>query len=391
MGARHSGHRPPSALRSFLSSETAGGAMLMAAAATALIVANSPWGAVYERLLHMRVGELDLLHWTDDGLMALFFLLVGLEVKREVLDGQLSTWSARLLPGVAALGGMAVPAVIYLAVNAGDPAAMRGWAIPSATDIAFALGILSLLGRRVPVSLKVFLTALAIIDDLGAVLIIALFYTHDLQWPALAAAGGVLAVLVALNRLKVGSLWPYMALGAVLWWFVFRSGVHPTLAGVATALTVPLRRSPARPDDEASPLHRLEHFLQPWVAFVVLPIFGFANAGVSFAGVTLATLAERVPLGVALGLFLGKQIGVFLPSWLLVRSGVVDMPAHANLRQLYGISVLCGVGFTMSLFIGFLAFPDPAAETLVKLGVLTGSLASGVFGYALLRTLQARR
>ncbi len=369
----------------FFQSEAAGGLILMGVAALALVVANSPLSTIYFSALHTSVGGLDLLHWINDGLMAIFFLLVGLEIKREVVDGELSTWPRRILPGVAAAGGMLVPALVYIAFQAGDPTTVRGWAIPAATDIAFALGILSLLGSRVPVSLKVFLTALAIIDDLGAVVIIALFYTSGLSVWALAAAAAALAVLIAMNRMKVAALTPYLLVGAALWWFTLQSGVHATLAGVALALTIPLRRSLAAPDDAHSPLHRLEHAIQRWVAFAVVPIFGFANAGISFAGLSPAALLAPVPLGVAAGLFLGKQLGVFGSVWLLVRMGLADCPAHATWRQVYGVSVLCGIGFTMSLFIGLLAFKSPELQDATKLGVLAGSVLSAAVGWLILR------
>ena len=382
-------HRRPSALRAFFKSEAAGGLILMGVAALALVVANSPLAEAYFATLHTAVAGLDVLHWINDGLMAVFFLLVGLEIKREVVDGELSTWPRRILPGVAAAGGMLVPALVYLAFQGGDAVTMHGWAIPAATDIAFALGILSLLGKRVPVSLKVFLTALAIIDDLGAVLIIAFFYTSDLAVWALAGAGVALAALIVLNRLKVMALTPYLVVGAVLWWLTLKSGVHATLAGVALALTIPLRRSLAAPDDAESPLHRLEHAIQPWVAFLVVPIFGFANAGVSFAGLSFGALLAPVPLGVAAGLFLGKQVGVFGSVWLLVRLGWAERPAHATWRQVYGVAVLCGIGFTMSLFIGLLAFKSPELQEATKLGVLAGSLLSAILGWAILRRAPA--
>ena len=381
--------RPPSVLRAFFQSGAAGGLVLMGVAALALVVANSPLAEAYFAALHAPVAGLDVLHWINDGLMAVFFLLVGLEIKREVVDGELSTWPRRILPGVAAAGGMLVPALVYLAFQGGDPVTMHGWAIPAATDIAFALGILSLLGKRVPVSLKVFLTALAILDDLGAVLIIAFFYTSDLALWALAGAGLALAALIGMNRLKVTALAPYLAVGGVLWWLTLQSGVHATLAGVALALTIPLRRSLAAPDDVHSPLHRLEHAIQPWVAFAVVPIFGFANAGVSFAGLSFGDLLAPVPLGVAAGLFLGKQVGVFGSVWLLVRLGWAERPARASWRQVYGVSVLCGIGFTMSLFIGLLAFNDPDLQEATKLGVLAGSVLAAGLGWAILRRAPA--
>jgi NhaA family Na+:H+ antiporter len=353
----------------------------MVVAALALLIANSPLASLYFDALHVYVGGLSLQHWINDALMAVFFLLVGLEIKREFLDGQLSTWPRRLLPGVAAIGGMIVPALVFVALNLGSPENLRGWAIPAATDIAFALGVLALLGRRVPVSLKIFLAALAIIDDLGAVVIIALFYTADLAALWLGAAGLVLAVLFGLNRAGVERLSVYLLLGAVLWACVLQSGVHATLAGVALALTIPIRPAPARPDDPSSPLHILEHALQPWVAFLIVPVFGFANAGVSLAGLDAADLVAPLPLGIAAGLFLGKQVGVFLATWAAVRLNWADRPEHASWSQVYGVSLLAGIGFTMSLFIGLLAFPDaPELQDAVKVGVLSGSLLSGIVG-----------
>jgi Na+:H+ antiporter, NhaA family len=374
--------RPPaSALREFLKSEAGGGIVLMVAAAAALAIANSPLAPAYFGALKTYVGGLSILHWINDALMAVFFLLIGLEIKREFLDGQLSTWPRRILPGLAAAGGMVAPALIYIALNADNAETLRGWAIPTATDIAFALGVLALLGSRAPVSLKVFLTALAIIDDLGAVAIIAAFYTADLALLWLGLAGLTLAVLAGLNRAGVERLLPYLALGAVLWFFVLKSGVHATLAGVALALIIPLRPSPGRPDDLASPLHILEHALHPYVAFLIVPVFGFANAGVSLAGMSWAALLAPVPLGIAAGLFVGKQIGVFLTTWVAVKLGWADCPEDASLAQVYGVSLLCGIGFTMSLFIGLLAFPaSPELQDAVKIGVLSGSVLSAVVG-----------
>ena len=377
--------RPKSVLREFLDSEAAGGLVLMAAAALALFTANSPLSEAYFGALHLHLGPLELLHWINDGLMAVFFLFVGLEIKREMLDGQLATWPRRVLPGVAALGGMLVPAAIYLAFNFQDPGRLRGWAIPAATDIAFALGVISLLGKRVPTSLKVFLAALAIIDDLGAVVIIALFYTAELSVWALTAAAVVFAALVTLNRLRITRLGPYLALGGLLWIFFLQSGVHATLAGVLLALTIPLRKAPAAPDTMESACHRLEHGLAPWVAFLVVPVFGFANAGVSLAGLELGDLLAPVPLGIAVALFLGKQIGVFSFPWLVIKAGWADLPGHATWKQLYGVSLLCGIGFTMSLFIGLLAFRLPEEQDAVKLGVLVGSILAGLAGWTVLR------
>ena len=366
--------RSRSALRDLLTGQAAGGLALMAASALALIVANSPWAEGYAHALHTPIGPLGLQHWINDGLMAVFFLLVGLEIKREALEGQLRTWTDRILPGAAALGGMVVPALVYVAFNLGM-GTVRGWAIPAATDIAFALGVLALLGRRVPVSLKVFLSAVAIVDDLGAVIVIALFYSGGLDGPMLAAAGGLLAGLVLLNRTGVTRLAPYLILGAVLWVVVLRSGVHATVAGVALALTIPLGR-----DHGASPLHRLEHALSPWVAFAIVPVFGFANAGVTLTGLGRDALLEPVTLGVAAGLFVGKQVGVFASLRLLVGLGLAQRPGGSSWGQVYGTAVLCGIGFTMSLFIGALAFPDAGHEAAVKLGVLVGSLLSGLVG-----------
>ena len=384
--------RPRSALRTFLDNEASGGLVLMGAAALALVVANSPLSGAYFDALHSHVLGLSVLHWINHALMGVFFLLVGLEIKREMLDGQLSTWPRRALPGIAAFGGMIVPAVIYLAFNAGANGHPRGWAIPSATDIAFALGVLSLLGPRVPISLKVFLTALAILDDLGAVLIIAVFYTSELNLYALGGAIFVLGLLQGLNRAGFTDLKPYLLLGVVLWFLVLMSGVHATLAGVALALTIPLRVTPGRPEDATSPLHILEHSLQPWVAFLIIPIFGFANAGISFAGMSLSSLQNPVPLGVALGLFVGKQVGVFAFAWAAIKTGLADLPANATWPQLYGVALLCGIGFTISLFIGLLAFPSSAdLQDATKLGVLLGSILSGLIGAALLRMTKPER
>jgi len=370
-----------STLRAFFENSAAGGIVLMVAAVLAMVVANSPLAPAYFAALKTYIGPLSLLHWINDLLMAVFFLLVGLEIKREFLDGQLSTWPRRILPGVAAAGGMAVPALFFVAFNLATPETMRGWAIPTATDIAFALGVLALLGSRVPVSLKIFLTALAIIDDLGAVMIIAAFYTANLSMAWLGGAIGVLAALAVLNRMGVRSLAPYLLLGALLWLLVLKSGVHATLAGVALALTIPLKPSPGKPDDPHSPLHVLEHAIQPWVAFAIVPIFGFANAGVSLAGFSLASLLAPLPLGIAAGLFVGKQIGVFGTTWAAVRLGWADRPEHATWPQVYGVALLCGIGFTMSLFIGLLAFPSSAVlQDQVKVGVLAGSILSAIVG-----------
>jgi len=373
------------AIRKLLHTEAAGGYVLMAAAALATLVANSPLSESYGHAQHIEIAGLSLLHWINDGLMALFFLLVGLEIKREIVDGEMSTWGRRLLPGAAALGGMVVPALVYLSVNRGHPANLSGWAIPAATDIAFALGVLALLGPRVPASLKLLLTAIAIIDDLGAIVIIAVAYTETLHFAALAGAAAGLAVLVLLGRLRVTALAPYLIIGAGVWVAVLLSGVHATLAGVAVALTIPLRRTIGTPEARESPLIRLEHGLAPIVAFIIVPIFGFANAGVDLRGVTLADALAPVPVGIGLGLLLGKQIGVFGAIAALVGSGVADLPVGASWRQLWGLSLLCGIGFTMSLFIAALAFGEASAADLgAKLGILAGSLLSALAGWLVL-------
>jgi len=379
--------KPRSLLREFMAGEAAGGIVLMAAAAAALIVANSPAAPWYFGALKSYVGPLSLSHWINDALMAVFFMLVGLEIKREFVDGQLSTWPRRILPGVAALGGMAAPALIYAALNWSNPETLGGWAIPTATDIAFALGVLALLGSRVPVSLKVFLTALAIIDDLGAVIIIAIFYTSGISVAFLAAAAAILTVLIALNLLGVLRLWIYLLLGAALWFCVLKSGVHATIAGVALALTIPLRMRPGAIDDlHGSPLHRLEHALHSVVPFIVVPVFGFANAGVQLTNIPAAAFVDPLTLGVALGLVAGKLVGVFGFAALTIKLRLADMPAHATWMQLLGVALLCGIGFTMSLFVSLLAFADaPALQDEAKLGILGGSLIAGLAGWTILR------
>jgi Na+:H+ antiporter, NhaA family len=391
MSAPKSLRRPLSAFRGLLVSEAGGGIVLIGVACLALALANSPAAPTYFGALGSYVAGLSVLHWINDALMSVFFLLVGLEIKREFLDGQLSSWRRRVLPGIAAAGGMLAPGLIYYALNAGNAATLRGWAIPTATDIAFALGVLAMLGSRVPVSLKIFLTALAILDDLGAIAIIAALYTDNISLGWLGLAGLVLFALLVLNRSGVERLGPYLALGAVLWFFVLRSGVHATLAGVALAFTIPLRASPGRPEDAHSPLHILEHGIQPWVAFLIVPTFGFANAGVSFSGLKPADLLQPVPLGIAAGLFIGKQVGIFVSALIAVKLGLAARPERASWTQLFGVSLICGIGFTMSLFIGLLAFPDDAAlQDQVKVGVLIGSLLSGGIG-ALALPLASRR
>jgi NhaA family Na+:H+ antiporter len=365
--------------RSFLATEAAGGITLIAAAAAAMLVANSPVAPSYFELLHTKLGPLSLLHWINDALMALFFLLVGLEIKREFLRGHLARWSDRVLPCIAAAAGMAAPALLYLAFTGGTGGLVRGWAIPTATDIAFAIGVLALLGSRAPASLKLFLTTIAIVDDMGAVAIIALAYTAAISGPALLAAIVILAAMFGLGRVGVRTLWPYLLLAAALWLAVLLSGVHATIAGVLAALAIPLG------DKDHSPLERLEHGLHPWVAFAIVPLFGFANAGVSFAGIGAEQLLAPLPLGIAAGLFLGKQAGIFGSVRLAVALGLAQRPAGASWTQLYGVALLCGIGFTMSLFIGGLAFNDPLLINEVKIGVLGGSILSAIAGFALLR------
>ena len=384
--------RIQSTLRHFLDNEASGGIILMFVAALAIATANSPMADAYFHILHVYIGPLSIQHWINDALMAVFFLLVGLEIKREMLDGQLSTWSRRILPGAAAAGGMAFPALFYIYFNWNDASALRGWAIPTATDIAFALGVLSLCGKRVPASLKIFLAALAIIDDLGAVIVIALFYTADLNLLALSGAAIVVGNLIIFNRMGVKALWPYLVLGAVLWVLVFSSGVHATLAGVVLALTIPLKLTPGTPEAShaESPLHKLEHHLHKPVAFAIVPIFGFANAGVSFAGVSMSVITEPLTMGVAAGLLLGKLVGVLGTVAVLVNLKLAELPAKASWGQMVGVALLCGIGFTMSLFIGLLAFNDPNVQDHVKIGILLGSLTSGMIGAVLLTAFGRR-
>jgi Na+:H+ antiporter, NhaA family len=376
------------ALRDFLKQESAGGIVLIAAAALALLAANTMFSGSYFGALDTPVSvavgsfaiDKPLLLWINDGLMAVFFFLVGLEVKREVVEGQLSSWNQASLPLVAAIGGMAMPALIFVGLNMGSPANISGWAIPAATDIAFALGILSLLGPRVPVALKALLLAIAVIDDIGAITIIALFYSGSIDTAMLGGGALALAAMIVLNRFKVGSSIPYILLAIVLWVFILKSGVHATLAGVAAAMTIPMR---AR--DGSQPLERMEHFLHPWVAFLVIPIFGFANAGVSLGGLEFADLLAPLPLGIALGLLIGKQIGIFGFAFLAVKTGLARLPENVGWRQVHGVSLLAAIGFTMSLFIGNLAFDSAAQVDAVKIGVLSGSVIAALAGFFLLK------
>jgi NhaA family Na+:H+ antiporter len=373
--------RAQSAFQRFIDSEASGGLVLMASATLGMAVANSFLAEDYARLLHTKIGGLDLLHWINDGLMASFFLLVGLEIKRELLVGGLDSWSRRSLPFIAALGGMVMPALIFLALNWQTPENWRGWAIPTATDIAFALGVLSLFGSRIPNSLKVFLTSLAIIDDLGAILIIAIFYASGLSSVALGVAGAVTLALVTLNARGVTRLGPYLLLGVLLWASMLFSGIHATLAGVVLAMTIPLNAREGHHDNASgSTLDRLEDALGPWVAFIVLPVFGFANAGVSLAGVNLEMMLAPLSLGIVLGLFVGKQLGIMAFIVAGSRAGIVQLPSDATWRQIYGVALLCGIGFTMSLFIGLLAFDEEQQIAATKLAVLVGSLLSALIG-----------
>ncbi|UZE28044.1 Na+/H+ antiporter NhaA [Pseudomonas asplenii] len=380
----------------FFQLEAASGLLLIAAAALALIINNSPLSYLYNGLLEVpvvaQIGALKiakpLLLWINDGLMALFFLLIGLEVKREVLEGHLSKPSQVILPGAAAIGGMLVPALVYWFLNRDDPTALGGWAIPMATDIAFALGVLALLGKRVPVSLKLFLMTLAIIDDLGAIIVIAMFYSGELSGLSLLLAGACLLALIAMNRLGVIKLAPYLIVGLILWVCVLKSGVHATLAGVTLAFCIPLRTKNAEP----SPLLSLEHALHPWVAYGILPLFAFANAGVSLTGVTLESFTHHVPLGIAAGLLIGKTVGVFGLTWLAIKVGMATLPQGANWGQVFGVAILCGIGFTMSLFVGSLAFVAGSSDYvgMDRMGILTGSILAALIGYAVM-TIASRR
>jgi len=385
------------AIVEFIKLETAGGIILFFFALIAIVMSNSPLLHVYTELrrlsFNLTLGSLvlsqTLLHWVNDGFMAIFFLLVGLEIKREVVCGELNTSAKLALPAFAALGGMLFPAIIYLIINYQDPIAARGWAIPCATDIAFALGVLSLLGKRIPIGLKVFLTALAILDDLGAIIIIAIFYTDHLVYSALLFALVCIFILLCLNLFRVYRVLPYLLVGSFLWFFVFRSGIHPTLAGVALAFTIPIKN---HINPNYSPLRRLEHALHPWVAFLILPLFAFFNAGVSFSGISWHTFIEIIPLGIGMGLLLGKQLGVMLASWIAIKLGFAKLPHGVNWFWLYGIALICGIGFTMSLFIGSLAFDHIGHQysASVRLGVIMGSLLSGIIGYGVLNFLSKK-
>ncbi|EKO3374872.1 Na+/H+ antiporter NhaA [Vibrio fluvialis] len=370
-------------IRDFFKLESAGGILLVIAAAIAMTIANSPLKEIYQGALHSYVFGMSVSHWINDGLMAVFFLLIGLEVKRELLEGALKSRETAIFPAIAAVGGMLAPALIYVLFNSGDAEAIQGWAIPAATDIAFALGIMALLGKRVPVSLKVFLLALAIIDDLGVVVIIALFYTSDLSTIALTVGFIMTAVLFMLNAKHVTKLSAYLIVGLILWVAVLKSGVHATLAGVVIGFAIPLKGNKG----EHSPLKHLEHALHPYVAFGILPLFAFANAGISLEGVSFSSLASTLPLGVALGLLIGKPLGIFSFSVIAVKAGVAKLPEGINFKHIFAVSVLCGIGFTMSIFISSLAFGSANVDydTYARLGILMGSTTAAILGYVLLR------
>lgn len=370
-------------IRDFFKLESAGGILLVIAAAIAMTIANSPLNEIYQGALHSYVFGMSVSHWINDGLMAVFFLLIGLEVKRELLEGALKSRETAIFPAIAAVGGMLAPALIYVLFNSGDAEAIQGWAIPAATDIAFALGIMALLGKRVPVSLKVFLLALAIIDDLGVVVIIALFYTSDLSTIALTVGFIMTAVLFMLNAKHVTKLSAYLIVGLILWVAVLKSGVHATLAGVVIGFAIPLKGNKG----EHSPLKNLEHALHPYVAFGILPLFAFANAGISLEGVSFSSLASTLPLGVALGLLIGKPLGIFSFSVIAVKAGVAKLPEGINFKHIFAVSVLCGIGFTMSIFISSLAFGSANVDydTYARLGILMGSTTAAILGYVLLR------
>ncbi len=376
-------------VKSFFKLESAGGILLVIAAAIAMIVANSSFASMYETVLHTYIGGMSVSHWINDGLMAVFFLLIGLEVKRELLEGALKSKETAIFPAIAAVGGMLAPALVYSAFNIDNPEALSGWAIPAATDIAFALGIMALLGKRVPVSLKVFLLALAIIDDLGVVVIIALFYTADISVIALAVAAAMIGALYLLNVKHISKIYLYLIIGFILWLSVLQSGVHATLAGVILGFAIPLKNK----DNDGSPLKSMEHALHPYVSFIILPIFAFANAGISLEGITVDSLTTALPLGVAFGLILGKPLGIFSFSYISVKLGIAKLPEGINMKHIFAVSVLCGIGFTMSIFISSLAFGSvyPEFDKLARLGILMGSTTAAIIGYMMLNCLLPKK
>ncbi|NBX65901.1 MAG: Na+/H+ antiporter NhaA [Proteobacteria bacterium] len=383
------------ALHSFFHSDAAGGVIMLVAAALAMLVANSSLEPMYHAYLAqtLTVGFTDpeghavvafqkpLLLWVNDFFMAIFFLFAGLEIKRELFKGALSSLKRAALPIIAAACGMAIPAVVYLFINQAHPEFHHGWAIPAATDIAFAVGVVALASSRVPSSIKVLLLAIAVVDDLGAMLVIALFYNSDIYMPALTVAGVMTAILFVFNRLKITNYGPYFLIAFILWAAMFKAGIHPTIAGVIMAFMIPLNKDV---HDRNCPLERLAEMLKPWVVFAILPVFAFANAGVSFAGMGLEALLHPVTLGIGLGLFIGKQIGIFGSVWACVKTGLCHMPTRASWLQVYGMSVLCGIGFTMALFVGGLAFEGHGMDAYVRMGVMAGSVLSAVVGYAIL-------
>ena len=386
-------------VREFIQLESFAGILLFFTAVIAIVLSNTSLASSYHSFFNLPVSftfgaftlAKPLLLWVNDGLMAVFFLLVGCEIKREVIEGELSSLSRVSLPGIAAIGGMVVPALFYVMFNHGDPTALKGWAIPTATDIAFALGILSLLGKRVPLSLKVFLTALAIFDDVGAVLIIAIYYTAHISVTMLVFAGLCIALMALMHFFKVVKIFPYILVGIVLWFCVLKSGVHATLAGVVLAIMLPMKGNASNKNQ--SPLKRVEKAIHPWVAYMVLPLFAFANAGVELSSMTAAEVFSGIPTGIVMGLFLGKQLGVFFSTWLAIKLRACKMPADASWLGIYGVSILCGVGFTMSLFVGSLAFEGLHHDfaELSRMGILTGSFLSGILGYLVLSFSDKRK
>lgn len=383
-------------IREFIKLESASGIILFSVAILALIIDNSPLSYAYENIFHSQLGfhfglwnlSLPLTEWINQGLMTFFFLLVGLEIKREILTGELNSWNTISLPIIAAIGGMLVPAAIYIYCNYHNPILLRGWAIPTATDIAFALAMLNLLGRKIPVSLKIFLTALAIFDDIGAIIIIAIFYTAHISFLFIILTLLAILMLFYFNRLAIKKLWPYLIVGFLLWFLMLQSGIHAVIAGVILAILIPLQGKENHP----SPLQTLEHRLHPWVAFFILPLFGFANAGIAFTQINNSRWLNSLSMGIFLGLLIGKQVGVFSATWLAIKTKLAPMPKDANWVSLYGVSLICGIGFTMSLFIGNLAFNSSNANiTSVRIGVLAGSLLSGLLGYWILHWIHRHR
>lgn len=379
-------------IKNFIEAQSSGGILLLIMAALAIAIANFSWGTLYQSFLHMPLGPLSVELWVNDVLMAIFFLGVGLEVKHEMVDGALNTWSKRILPSIAALMGVVAPAAIYYMFTQSQPELIRGWAIPTATDIAFSIGIISLLGSRVPMTAKVFLTTLAVVDDLIAIVIIAVAYTESFNFLFMGGAVVIILLLILLNKKGIITAWPYVILGAFLWFCIFKSGLHATMAGVILAMTIPTRGTKSSAvaqtntiDDEVNPLLDWHHALDGWITFLIVPLFGFVNAGVSFGAFQMSDLMHPVLLGIALGLFVGKQIGIFGIMLILVKSKLIGMPKPMTWMHVYGVSLCCGVGFTMSLFVDLLAFPPGHAQELAKVGIFIGSIVSGIAGYVVLR------